>query len=105
MNEAKTVAAGIASTLIPDQSILIRFDELYYADLIGVEELFGDVERAMVEFRKKLKKLPGADPAKTLYDLSLDLSGAVEREVAASLDNILEQHRTISDLLKPKLSE
>jgi len=99
LTEAKQLAARIASMKKPDQSSLTRFEELYFAGLIGVEKLH--VENAMVQFRQRLKGLPGAEDS-SLYDLSLKLSQAVELELKESQDEILMQHRRISELIKPK---
>ena len=101
LTEAKNLAARIASMENPEPSSLTRFEELYFADLIGVEKLSGEVEAAMVQFRRKLKGPPGA-VEKGLYDLSLDLSRAVELELKESQEGILKQHRRISELLKLK---
>lgn len=101
LTEAKNLAARLASMKMRDEKLVTRFEELYYADLIGVEKLHGDVERAMVRYRKKLKKLPDA-PDGSLYDLSLELSKAVETELKESKQVILRQHRAIAELLSPK---
>jgi hypothetical protein len=55
----------------------------------------------MVRFRKKLRKLSDA-PDGSLYDLSLELSKAVETELNESRQAILDQHRAIAELLSPK---
>ena len=104
LSEAKNLAARIASMKIPDQASRTRFEELYYADLIGVEKLGGEVEKKMIRFREKLEGLSKA-PEKDLIDLSLDLSRAVETELKESQDELLKQHGIISDLLKPKLDK
>src|SRR6185295_6631384 len=52
-DEAKVLAARLANTRTPTALDVRRFDELYDADLIGVEELGGSVEKAMVNFRRK----------------------------------------------------
>ena len=46
------LAARLANATSPAAADLRRFDELYDADLIGVEQLHGEVESQMVEFRK-----------------------------------------------------
>jgi hypothetical protein len=101
LGEAKNLAARLASMETPDKKSMIRIEELYYADLIGVEKLHGDVERAMVRYRNKLSRLPDA-PNGSLYDLSLELSKAVETELKESKQAILLQHRVIAELLSPK---
>ena len=100
LGEAKTLAARLASVGAPDKALVTRFEELYYADLIGVEKRSGHVEQSMVRFRRKLKQLPDA-PGESLYDLSLELSRAVEMELKESEDAILLQHRAITNLLTP----
>lgn len=97
-DEAKGIAAKLANADTPDKATLIRFDEMYFASLIGVEKLQGPVETAMVRFRRKLKQLPGA-PSESLEQLSLELSTACEKELKESEDAILEQHRQISELV------
>ena len=97
LGEAKTVVARIASTK-PDAASMTRFNELYQADLIGVEELHGEVEAAMVRFRRKLRSETPA-PDESIEDLSLGLSAAVETELKKSEDRLLEQHRAIAALL------
>ncbi len=98
LREAKQVAARIASLDAPDPTLLTRFDELYFADLIGAEQPGGAVERAMVRYRRKLHGLEGAPPD-SLYELSLQLSRAVELELRASESSLLEQHRRIAELV------
>ena len=73
-------------------------NELYDAELIGVEELRGKVEAAMVRFRRKFYRVPGA-PEEDLEQLALQLSHACEVELRASQDSLLEQHKTIANLL------
>jgi len=101
LGEAKKLAAKLASIESPDKDSVTRFEELYYADLIGVEEPQGEVEKAMVRFRQKLKSLHGA-PSDDLYQLSLDLSKAVELELKKSENKLLIQHEEIKDLLSSK---
>lgn len=83
LREARTIAARIASTLEYDQQTRqdrTRFDELYYADLIGVEG--PKVIDAMINFRLKLTDPNNAEVANsTLKSLSLDLSNAVQDEL------------------------
>lgn len=100
LGEAKRLSAKLASLDSPDESSLTRFDELYYADLIGVEKPGGNVEKAMVRFRKKLKNDPQASD-KSLQQLSLELSQAVENELRESEENLLSQHEDIINLIKP----
>jgi len=101
LGEAKKLVARLASDNTPDQDSIIRFEELYYADLIGVERLNGGVESAMVKFRNKLKSLPGA-PSEDLFTLSLELSRAVESELKESEEQLISQHEAIRDLLSAK---
>ena len=98
LGEAKTVAARIASSATPDRASVTRFNELYQADLIGVEKLKGEVEQAMVRFRRKLRQ-ENPIPDGSLEDLSLELSAAVETELKESEEALLEQHRAIARLL------
>jgi len=97
-DEVKGLAAKLANTETPDKAVMSRFEEMYYASLIGVEKLNGPVEQAMVRFRLKLKGLPGA-PETSLDQLSLQLSTACEIEAKESEDSLIEQHRKISDLV------
>jgi hypothetical protein len=97
-DEAKTVAARLAKEEEPTDEAIRRFDELYLASLIGVEKLHGPVEAAMVRFEKKLRNKPDA-PAESLYQLSLQLSTACERELKESQDELLAQYKLITDLL------
>ena len=101
LGEAKNLAARLASMETLDKILVIRFEELYYADLIGIEKLQGNVEGAMVKYRNKLKKLPNALNS-SLYDLSLELSKAVEIELNESKQAILQQQHAIAELLSPK---
>jgi hypothetical protein len=96
LSEARTVAVRIASTETPSGPDTLRFDELYYADLIGVEG--ASVRGAMIDFRSKLYE-PSSRPA-SLRQLALALSNAVRRELEDSEKALLEQHRAISELLK-----
>ncbi len=98
LREAKTIAARIASTSNPDAVTLTRFNELYYADLIGTEEKHGAVEAAMVGFRRQMEDQSAQD-GDSLELLSLQLSAAVERELQNSEEALLQQHRSIADLL------
>ena len=89
LREAARVASRLTNSDPPAQSDLVRFDELYFADLIGVETLQGKVEAAMVCFRRKLKEndpskglaISGCPQHDTLHLYSLDLSNAVKYEV------------------------
>ena len=99
LSEAKTVAARIVSTTA-DTASLTRFDELYQADLIGVEKPGGRVEKAMVRFREMHRNEPDA-PATALEGLSLELSAAVEEELKESEAALLLQHEQITKLLAP----
>jgi hypothetical protein len=103
LKEAARLAARIANVSEPHENDLIRFDELYFADLIGVEKRLGPVESAMVCFSRKLKgQPPEGCPQKELPDLSLSLSRAVREELKESEDALLGQQREISELVKPK---
>ena len=101
LGEAKKLAARLASVKVPSRDSIVRFEELYYADLIGVEKLHGDVERAMVMFRTKLKNLSGAS-SEDLNSLSLKLSRAVESELNEIENQLIIQHEAIRDLLSAK---
>lgn len=98
LTEARSVAARIATAPEPDSGSLVRLDELYYADLIGVEKFQGPVEEAMVQFRLRLKNDPRAGD-KSLEELSLRLSDAVDDEMKESEADLLRQHRAIASLL------
>ena len=98
LGEAKSVAARIASSTPPAPADVIRFEELFHADLIGMEKLQGPVEQAMVRFRRKFKNEPPV-PDESLRTLSLRLSAAVEEELAESEAALLEQHRAITKLV------
>ena len=95
LGEAKVLIARLAAQSNDPQSRQ-RFEELYYADLIGVEKLRGPVEQAMVAFRNLLV---AEASAQDLRDQSLVLSRAVETELKESEDNILEQWRQVSNLI------
>jgi hypothetical protein len=69
-DEAKVLAARIANAKAPAAVDVRRFDELYDADLIGVEQPGGDVEKAMVRFRRKLRGEPG-EPNDDIDQLAL----------------------------------
>jgi hypothetical protein len=97
-DEVKGLAAMLANSNPPDPTAARRFDEMYYASLVGVEQLHGPVEGAMVRFRNKLKGLPGA-PDENLEQLSLELSRACEEELKESEAALIDQHRQIADLL------
>jgi hypothetical protein len=97
-NEAKLVAARLADAASPAPADVRRFSELYDAELIGVEQFQGEVEGAMVRFRRKLRREPGA-PEDSLEQLALQLARACETELKASEDALLDQHRTIAALV------
>jgi hypothetical protein len=99
-DEAKVIAARLANTKTPTALDVRRFDELYDADLIGVEQLQGPVETAMVKFRRRLRGEPGA-PSDPLDQLALQLAHACETEMRTSEDGLLEQHKTIAALVTP----
>ncbi len=98
LTEAKVVAARIANAKVPAAEDLRRFDELYDGDLIGVEQLNGPVEAAMVRFRGRLRG-DAADPDEPFSLLALRLAHACETELKASEDELLEQHKAIAALV------
>lgn len=104
LREAKKRAARIASAGGADAPSRVRFEELYFADLIGVEQDDGPVEEAMVRFREKMKGLAGA-PDLSLYKLSLELSIAVEEEISVSEVKLRKLQERISALIGPKVPE
>lgn len=97
-DEAKVLAARLGNTKTPVALDVRRFDELYHADLIGVEQLGGSVEQAMVNFRRKLRGEPGA-PDDPIDQLSLQLAQACETEMKTSEDGLLDQHKQIAALV------
>ena len=103
-DEAKVLAARLANTKTPAALDVRRFDELYDADLIGVEELAGSVEKAMVNFRRKLRGEPGA-PGDELDQLALQLAHACETEIKTSEDSLLDQHKQIAALVTSASTE
>lgn len=96
LSQAKQVASRLASQQPPDPALELRFEELYYADLIGIEQKGGPVERAMIGFRKELK---GTADEEQLKQLSLNLSRAVTTELKSSEDALLAQHKQITALV------
>ena len=90
--EAKKIASRLANARSPAAADIQRFDELYDADLIGIEGR--TVEAAMVRFRRKLRNDPNA-PGESLERLALELSTACKEELAASQAALLKQHETI----------
>lgn len=96
--EAKVVATRLATAAARADSDLRRFEELYGADLIGVEQHEGPVEAAMVRFRRKLRGDPGA-PGDPIDQLALQLGTACETELKASQDSLLAQHKDITALV------
>jgi hypothetical protein len=100
LTEAKVLAARLANTPSPAAADIRRFDELYDADLIGVEQLHGEVEKSMVEFRKRLRGAAGAS-SEPFSQLALRLAHACEAELKASEDALLEQHQAIAALVTP----
>ena len=97
-DEAKVVATRLATSRSPAAADVRRFEELYGADLIGVEQLEGPVERAMVKFRRKLRGEPGA-PDDPIDQLSLQLGRACETELKKSEEELLAQHKAITELV------
>lgn len=99
-DEAKVLAARLANAKTPAAIDVRRFDELYDADLIGVEQLQGPVEAAMVRFRGKLRGDADA-PTDHIDLLALELARACETEMKASEDGLLNQHKAIATLVTP----
>ena len=97
LNEAKVIGARIANAKLPAAEDVRRFDELYDADLIGVEQLNGPVEAAMVTFRRRLRG--DGDANEPFNMLALRLAHACETELKASEDELLEQHKAIAALV------
>ena len=97
-DEAKVVATRLATTKSPAATDIRRFEELYGADLIGVEQLQGKVERAMVDFRLKFRNEPEAPPD-PIDQLALRLARACETELKTSEEDLLAQHKTITALV------
>lgn len=97
-DEAKGVAARLAKGENPSDDTIRRFHELYLASLIGVEQWQGPVEKAMVNFDRKLGNKPGA-PTESLDQLSLQLSMACEQELKESQDELLAQYKRILGLV------
>ena len=97
-DEAKVIVTRLATATSPAASDIRRFEELYGADLIGVEQLQGPVEKAMVHFRLKLRGEPGAPPD-PIDQLALQLSTACETELKASEEDLLAQHKAIAALV------
>ena len=90
--EAKKIASRLANARSPAAADVQRFDELYDADLIGLEG--AKVESAMVRFRRKLRQEVSA-PADSLEQLALQLSAACKEELMASQAALLKQHEAI----------
>lgn len=102
LKEAARTAARIANSDSPTSKDIIRFDGLYFADLIGVEIPKGEVESAMVCFRAKQRNpasIRTGCPNHELPTLALDLSKAVKSELLQSQEAILEQQKVISEYL------
>lgn len=97
-DEAKLIATRLATARSPAETDTKRFEELYWADLIGVEQLKGPVEAAMVQFRRKLRGEPAAPPD-PIEQLSLNLGLACETELKTSEDDLLAQHKAITALV------
>jgi hypothetical protein len=97
-DEVKVVATRLATARPPTATDVRRFEELYGADLIGVEQLEGPVEKAMVRFRRKLRGEAG-DLPDSIDQLSLQLAHACEAELKTSEDALLAQHREITALV------
>lgn len=128
LNEAASVAATIATqkhaSAIADQyradkELIKRFNQLWFADLIGIEERRGDVEKKMVEFREMLYGQFGqADqniidkisailtreekakkaPEGSIEKIAIELSVAVDKEIKKSEENLKEQQRKANEV-------
>jgi len=103
-DEAKVIATRLATAKSPAAADVRRFEELYGADLIGVEQLEGPVEKAMVRFRRKLRGEAGAPPD-PIDQLALQLSTACETELKTSEDDLLAQHKVITELVSASIPE
>lgn len=66
--------------------------------MLGFQEWQGPVEKAMVNFDRKLGNKPGA-PTESLDQLSLQLSMACEQELKESQDELLAQYKRILGLV------
>ncbi len=97
-SEASTLAAQLANRGANDRQARNRFDELYYAALIGLEEANGPVERAMIEFRNKLEN-ESSSPEISFGQLSLRLSTACNVELEKSEAALFAQHEAIAKLI------
>ena len=82
----------------PGRGSTLTFDEKIKSWDVGVEELGGAVERAMVDFRRKLRGEPGP-PADGIDQLALRLAHACETEIRSSEDGLLDQHKQIAALV------
>ena len=100
LTEAKVLAARLANTTAPAAADIRRFDELYDADPIGVEQLGGEVEKRMVEFRSRLRGEAGSSN-EPFNQLALRLATACENELKASEDALLAQDEAIAALVTP----
>ena len=101
-DEAKVIATRLATADSRGAADLRRYEELYGADLIGVEQLEGPVERAMVRFRRKLRGEAGAPPD-PIDQLALQLAQACETELKTSEDDLLAQHKEIAALVSTNI--
>jgi hypothetical protein len=100
LTEAKRVAARLANSRPPAVADLTRFEELYYADLVGVEKRGGQVEKLMVMFRRGLNG-EDAGSGQSLSGLALQLAAACETELADSERDLLNQQEAILALVVP----
>ena len=96
--ETKSVAGRLVANQ-NDSEAGSKFEQLYSAELIGVEQQGGVVEQAMINFRKKWKNSNTVDDS--LNTLSIRLSTAIEKELAFLQDALVLQHRKIADLVHP----
>jgi hypothetical protein len=102
-DEVKVIATRLATAKSPADSDRRRFEELYGADLIGVEQHEGPVETAMVRFRRKLRGDASA-PNDPIDQLALQLGTACEAELQASENGLLAQHKEIATLVSASVS-
>lgn len=101
LGRARTVAAQIANSRATPQSekvpgkLLLKFDTLYYADLIGIEG--SKVASSMINYRNQLEK---ADVIATnkFHALTLRLSESVKEELEDSKKKLDEIRKELSDL-------
>ena len=107
LSRARAVAAQIAETATRNQGgdisteLLLEFNTLYYADLIGIEIKQGEVEGSMVSVRNELEKM-GKVGTGELQKLSLKLSTSVRNELVKSEEAVQKIRQELSDLASGK---